>query len=93
MREEEQVIVEKRGSAGRLILNRPQALNALTLQMVRDFSAALDEFERDSGVQRIIVTGAGDRAFSAGGDIRWLYERGRAGDYAGNPRFSARNTR
>jgi enoyl-CoA hydratase len=85
--EEKQVIVEKRGCAGHLILDRPQALNALTLQMVRDISAALDDFERDSGVQRIIVTGAGDRAFSAGGDIRWLYERGRAGDYAGQSAF------
>jgi enoyl-CoA hydratase len=49
--------------------------------MVRDISRALDEFERDSGIERIIISGAGERAFCAGGDIRWLYERGRAGDH------------
>jgi len=84
---EEQVIVERRGSAGCLILNRPQALNALNLEMVREISAALDEFERDAGVERVVVTGAGERAFSAGGDVRWLYERGRAGDHAAQSAF------
>ena len=84
---EPQVTVERRGCAGLLILNRPQALNAINLEMVREISAALDEFERDAGVERIVVTGAGERAFSAGGDIRWLYERGRAGDYAAQSVF------
>jgi enoyl-CoA hydratase len=84
---EKQVIFERRGCAGWLILNRPQALNAINLQMVREISAALDEWERDAGVERIVVTGAGERAFSAGGDIRWLYERGRAGDYAAQSAF------
>ncbi len=84
---EKQVIVERRGSAGFFILNRPQALNALNLEMVREISAALDEFERDAAVERIVVTGAGERAFSAGGDIRWLYDRGRAGEYAAQSEF------
>ncbi|HXT06397.1 MAG TPA: 3-hydroxyisobutyryl-CoA hydrolase [Roseiarcus sp.] len=84
---EQQVIVERRGCAGFIILNRPQALNAITLQMVRDISAALDDFEPDAGVERIVVTSAAERAFSAGGDIRWLYERGRAGDYAAQSAF------
>jgi enoyl-CoA hydratase len=84
---ENQVIVERRGSAGFLILNRPQALNALNLDMVREISSALDEFEREAEVQRVVVTGAGDRAFSAGGDIRWLYERGRAGDHSAQSAF------
>ena len=75
------VIVEKRGRAGVFILNRPQALNALTLGMVRDIAFALDAFERDDGVDRILVLGAGERAFCAGGDVRWLYERGRAGEH------------
>ena len=82
MIEAKQVIVERRGSAGWLILNRPQALNALNLEMVDEISAALDQFERDARVERVVVSGAGERAFCAGGDIRWLYERGRAGDYA-----------
>ena len=72
----------RRGCAGFLILNRPQALNALTLGMVRAIAAALDDFERDARVARVVVTGAGGRAFCAGGDIRRLYEQGRAGDHA-----------
>ena len=82
-----EVIVERRHGAGVLILNRPQALNALTLRMVRDMTAALDDFERDSSVERVIVRSAEGRAFSAGGDVRWLYERGRAGDYAAQSEF------
>lgn len=81
MRGESEVWVERRGCAAFLTLNRPQALNALTLGMVREIAAALDDFERDAGIERIVVTGAGERAFCAGGDIRWLYERGLAGDH------------
>jgi enoyl-CoA hydratase len=76
-----EVRVDRRGCAGFLTLDRPQALNALTLGMVREITAALDEFEHDAGIDRIVVTGAGERAFCAGGDIRWLYERGKAGDH------------
>ncbi len=84
---EKQVVVERRGCAGVIILNRPQALNALTLQMVREIAAALDSFASDPDVQRVLVLGAGERAFCAGGDIRWLYERGRAGEYAAQSAF------
>jgi enoyl-CoA hydratase len=73
--------IERRGRAGVIVLDRPRALNALTLSMVRDIARALDEFERDPGVERVVISGAGDRAFSAGGDIRWLYDRGKAGDH------------
>jgi enoyl-CoA hydratase len=90
---EPEVIVERRGAAGVLTLNRPEALNALTPGMVREIAAALDRFERDAGVQRIVVKGAGTRAFSAGGDVRWLYERGRAGDYAAQSAFFAEEYR
>ena len=65
-----------------IVLNRPRALNALTLTMVRAIARALDEFERDPAVARVVVAGAGGRAFCAGGDIRKLYEQGRAGDHA-----------
>jgi enoyl-CoA hydratase len=82
-----EVIVERRHGAGVVILNRPHALNALTLRMVREIAAALDDFERDVSIERVIVRAAGERAFSAGGDVRWLYERGRAGDYAAQSAF------
>ena len=79
--------IERRGRAGWITLNRPRALNALTLGMVREIAAALDDFERDASVEFVVVTGAGERAFCAGGDIRWLNERGRAGDHAAQLAF------
>jgi enoyl-CoA hydratase len=84
---EPEVLVERRGCSGFLVLNRPKALNALNLNMVRLIAAALDEWERDEAVVRIVVTGAGGRAFCAGGDIRLLYEQGKAGDHAGQLTF------
>lgn len=79
---EPEIICETRGAAGVVTLNRPKALNALTLAMVRDLARALDAWEADPAVTRIVVTGAGGRAFCAGGDIRQLYEAGRAGRHA-----------
>jgi enoyl-CoA hydratase len=73
------VLFDRRGTAGLVTLNRPQALNAVTLTMVRALSAQLDAWARDPSVTRVIVAGAGERAFSAGGDIRALYDLGQAG--------------
>ena len=78
---EPEALAERRGRAGVIVLNRPKALNALTLTMVRLIAAALDEWENDAEVDRIVLLGAGERAFCAGGDIRRLYELGRAGDH------------
>ncbi len=75
------IIVEKRGVAGFIILNRPAALNALTLEMIRAIDRALTQFEADATINRVIVTGAEPRAFCAGGDIRRIYESGQAGRY------------
>jgi enoyl-CoA hydratase len=77
---EPEVLIERRGRGGFITLNRPKALNALNLGMVRSIAGALDDFERDACILRVVVTGAGGRAFCAGGDIRLLYEQGRAGD-------------
>ncbi|MGU9978965.1 enoyl-CoA hydratase/isomerase family protein [Phreatobacter sp. HK31-P] len=76
---EPEVLIERRGSAGLLTLNRPKALNALTLTMVRDMRRALDAWAGDPAVTRVVVVGAGGRAFCAGGDIRVLHDLGRAG--------------
>jgi enoyl-CoA hydratase len=84
---EPEVIVQRRGRAGWIELNRPRALNALNLGMVRIIAAALDAFEADASVVRVVVTGAGGRAFCAGGDIRLLYEQGKAGDHAAQLAF------
>ena len=73
------LIVERRKAAGVITLNRPRALNALTLAMTRAIAAALDRFEADPAIRRVVIKASGDRAFCAGGDIRALYDWGRAG--------------
>ena len=78
---------ERRGAAGFIILDRPKALNALTLAMVRAIAAALNSFERDARVTRVVVASAGGRAFCAGGDIRLIYQQGRQGDHAAQLAF------
>ncbi|MEQ9226889.1 MAG: enoyl-CoA hydratase/isomerase family protein [Parvibaculum sp.] len=80
MGEEAEVLFERRGGAGIITLNRPKALNALTLDMVRMIHPKLAEWAKDDGVQCVVVEGAGDKAFCAGGDIRALYDWGQAGD-------------
>jgi enoyl-CoA hydratase len=79
---EPEITCEKAGRCGLITLNRPKALNALTLNMVREMAGALDRWERDPVVTRVIVTGAGGKAFCAGGDIRILYDLGKAGRHA-----------
>ncbi|WP_185985262.1 enoyl-CoA hydratase/isomerase family protein [Aureimonas mangrovi] len=79
MTESGEVIVQREGTAGVIRLNRPKALNALTLSMVREINGALDDFEGDPGIALILLEGEGGRAFCAGGDIRAIAEAGRAG--------------
>jgi enoyl-CoA hydratase len=58
-------------------LNRPQALNAFTLDMYRRLDPVLRQWEADRAIAVVAIRGAGDRAFCAGGDIRAIYEAGR----------------
>jgi enoyl-CoA hydratase len=81
-RDDSAVRAERRGSAGFIVLDRPRALNALTLPMARAIAAALDDFEGDVRVARVVVASAGGRAFSSGADLRLTYELGQAGDHA-----------
>jgi len=71
---EPDLIAEREGSAGIIRLNRPKAINAVTLEMFRDIDKALDQFETDPAVAVIVLEGAGERGLCAGGDIRALYE-------------------
>ena len=73
-------LIERAGTLGRIRLNRPKALNSLTLEMVRDIEAALDEFEADPRIAAILVTGEGERGLCAGGDIRAIHDGGKAGN-------------
>jgi enoyl-CoA hydratase len=75
------ILLERRGAAGLVTLNRPHALNAVSLTMVRALTRQLAEWEADPAVTRVIVTSNDTRAFSAGGDLRALYDLGRAGRY------------
>ena len=74
-----QTLVERTGALGRIRLNRPRALNSLTLAMVRDIEAALDAFEADPQIAAVLLTGEGERGLCAGGDIRMIYDGGKAG--------------
>ncbi|MFT7522481.1 MAG: enoyl-CoA hydratase [Candidatus Paceibacteria bacterium] len=75
------------GRAGRITLNRPQALNALTYKMCLEIEAALDLWRDDPVVKLVIIDANGDKAFSAGGDIQEMYDTGKAGDYAYGQKF------
>jgi enoyl-CoA hydratase len=79
MDESVDILCEKQGEAGIITLNRPRALNALNLTMVREMRRALDAWAKDPAVTRVVVQGAGEKAFCAGGDIRQLTDDLRAG--------------
>src|SRR6059036_3931893 len=73
------ILFERHGTAGVVTLNRPHALNALNHAMVRALAEQLVAWERDDAVTRVVITAAGERAFSAGGDLRAVYELMQAG--------------
>jgi enoyl-CoA hydratase len=76
---EPEILFERRGAAGIVTLNRPKALNSVTRAMVLALRTQLDAWAGDVDITRVVVTAAGERAFSAGGDIRALYDFGQAG--------------
>ena len=77
------------GRAGRITLNRPQALNAVTYKMCLAIEAALDAWAGDDGVDLVMIDAVGERAFCAGGDIQEMYDTGMAGDFAYGQTFWA----
>ena len=76
---EPDLIVRREGTAGIIRLNRPKALNAMTLEMSLGIDAALDQFEADPAVAVLVLEGAGERGLCAGGDIRGLWESSKVG--------------
>ena len=66
------ILAAVRGTVATLTLNRPEALNALSMEMLRAIGDCLDAWERDDRVRTIVLRGAGEKAFCAGGDIRAL---------------------
>ncbi|MEJ1158589.1 enoyl-CoA hydratase/isomerase family protein [Prosthecomicrobium sp. N25] len=80
MNETAEIRFERQGRAGVVTLDRPHALNAVTHGMVRALDAQLRAWAADPAVAHVLIRAAGDKAFSAGGDIRHLYDLGKAGD-------------
>ena len=72
----DEVLTEVRGGLGIITLNRPQALNALTIDMIRQILGVLNLWERDEAVRAVLFMGAGERAFCSGGDIKNFYRVG-----------------
>ncbi len=84
MSDSDEILLDREGGLGVITLNRPKALNALTLGMYRVFDPQLVRWGEDPGIQALLVRGAGERAFCAGGDVRAIYDAREAkgeGDY------------
>lgn len=77
--QEAPVLTRREGHAGIIILNRPEAINALTTEMVHLIQEALDDWAADDEVQTVVLTGAGERGLCAGGDIVSLWRDAKAG--------------
>lgn len=74
------VTTEVQGGIGYLTLNRPQALNALSLEMIRAMTQALQAWADAPEVVAVVVAGTGGKAFCAGGDIRYFHKASHEGD-------------
>jgi len=75
-----EVLLEIKNKVGVITLNRPKALNALNLNMIRQIYPVLQKWDVDPGVSLVLIKGTGDRAFCAGGDVRAIAEAGQKGD-------------
>ncbi len=78
--QESEVIVREERALRRITLNRPKALNALTLDMAVAMTRLLRSWATDPAVGAVLIDGAGERALCAGGDIRALYDAAKSGD-------------
>lgn len=81
--------IRTQGRAGRITLNRPKALNALTWDMVLQIETAIDAWRNDNAVALVLIEGMGEKAFCAGGDIADMYASGQRGDLDYGRRFWA----
>jgi enoyl-CoA hydratase len=77
MSSSDEILLGREGGIATLMINRPKALNALTLDNYRRFAPALGAWTNDPSIHVVVVRGGGERAFCAGGDVRAVYEAGR----------------
>src|SRR6266566_5741359 len=82
------ILFGREGGVATVTLNRPQALNAFTLGMYRRFAPVLREWEDDPAIHAVLIRGAGERAFCAGGDVRAIAEAGQG--ISGDPALTSR---
>ena len=75
MADYQHILVERQEHIGIVTLNRPKELNALNFQLVSELAQALEEFDSDESIRCIVLTGAGDRAFAAGADIKEMSDK------------------
>ena len=76
---EPEVLIDTSGGVGRIVLNRPKAINALNHTMVARIAPALAEWAGDEEVRAVLITGAGERGLCAGGDIVSIYHDAKEG--------------
>src|SRR5512143_199897 len=79
--EESPVLIRRVAGLTTVTLNRPRVLNTLNPETVRRLTQALEKARADASVRLVLLTGAGERAFCAGGDLKELYGEIKAGDY------------
>ncbi|MEM7471027.1 MAG: enoyl-CoA hydratase/isomerase family protein [Pseudomonadota bacterium] len=82
-----EISIRIEGHAGRITLKRPDALNALTYEMVLAIEHALDAWRADNAVALVLLDAEGEKAFCAGGDIAEMYASGKRGDLSYGRKF------
>jgi enoyl-CoA hydratase len=80
MNEEAEILFGREGAVATVTLNRPKALNSLTYEMLDQLGEKLDAWKTDPDVAAVVIEGAGEKAFCAGGDIRALYDAKKQGN-------------
>lgn len=81
------ILVSRDGFVGTITINRPEKLNAMTPEMAAALVAAVSEFNADDSIRCVILTGAGEKAFSAGSDIRTLDDYDTAWNFRNRPDY------
>ena len=87
--DEKPVITDVRNTTGVITLNRPRALNSLNPEMVAIIADALDAWRDDASVTQVLIHSASEKAFCAGGDVRWARDKELAGESAQADEFFA----
>lgn len=70
------ILFTQQGQIGLITLNRPKALNALTLDMIKELQQQLTLWKKDNAIKAVVIRASEGNAFCAGGDVRWLYQLG-----------------